>query len=97
MSSYKILVWGLSYNPGGIENFIFNYLKYFDHQKIRVDFINLDHRSLAYETEFKKWGGKVIPLILPKRNHTMRIYTIKIFDYFLKNMLQNMTVCGLIA
>lgn len=84
MSSYKILVWGLSYNPGGIENFIFNYLKYFDHQKIRVDFINLDHRSLAYETEFKKWGGKVIPLILPKRNHNAYLYYKNIRLFFKK-------------
>lgn len=82
--SYKILIWGASYNPGGIERFLFNYLKYFDHNRIKVDFVNLDLKSLAYESEIKEWGGKVIPLILPKRSHNVFLYYKKIQSFFKK-------------
>lgn len=80
--AYKILVWGVSSNPGGIENFLFNYITRFDHQKIVFDFINQEEKDLAYEDQIIKMGGKIYSLILPSWRHNMIKRHIEIQDFF---------------
>ena len=86
--SYRILVWGASYNPGGIERFLVNYIKHFNHKKIIVDFVNTDRRPLAFSDQMKSWNSKIFQLIVPsKRKHIILYY--RKFDSFFKKYSKN--------
>lgn len=65
--AYKILIYGFSSNPGGIESFLINYIKRFNHKKVKLDFINSGNKPLSYQKEILDSKIKVIPLILPSR------------------------------
>ena len=51
ISKKKVLVYGMTSNPGGIESFIINNFKRFT--VVRLDFINTQSLPLAYEDEIK--------------------------------------------
>lgn len=54
----KVLVFGITENPGGVESVIMNYYRYIDRQKIQFDFLcNTD--IVAYEDEIKSLGGTI--------------------------------------
>lgn len=58
MKTYRVLQFGMTYNPGGIESFIMNYYRHIDRQKIQFDFVNM-YDEIAYENEINLLGGKV--------------------------------------
>lgn len=80
----RVLVFGASYNPGGIENFLINYVKRFDN-RVRIDYVNQDTKPLAFEKEIKEKGGKIVPLILPPRKKHPIKYLKKLNAFFKKN------------
>lgn len=64
----KILMFGMSSYPGGIENYIVNYFcnKKFPYQKIHIDFV-IYEQEVAYEEVLKKCGYRVYKVPYLKR------------------------------
>ena len=55
----RVLVFGMTENPGGIESIIMNYYRAMDKTKIQFDFL-CNTSKVAYEEEIKKFGRKYI-------------------------------------
>ncbi len=54
----KILVFGITENPGGVESVVMNYYRNINREKIQFDFLcNTD--IVAYDDEILKLGGKI--------------------------------------
>lgn len=54
----RILVFGMTENPGGVESFLVNYYRNIDRDKIQFDFLCNSHQLVAYEDELIKLGGR---------------------------------------
>lgn len=54
----RVLVFGITDNPGGVEAVIMNYYRCFDAKKVQCDFL-CNTEKVAYEEEIKKRGGKI--------------------------------------
>lgn len=54
----KILVFGMTENPGGIESVIMNYYRRIDRSRIQFDFL-CNTEVVAYESEMKALGGTI--------------------------------------
>lgn len=64
----KVLVFGMTVNPGGVESVIMNYYRHMNKQKIQFDFLcNCPH--IAYEDEIKALGGKIFKITSRKENY----------------------------
>lgn len=55
----KVLIVGMTQNPGGIENVIMNYYRNIDKSKIQFDFL-CNTEKVAYQDEILSLGGKVV-------------------------------------
>jgi len=55
----KILVFGITENPGGVESVVMNYYRHIDNKKIQFDFLCNTYEKVAYEDEIIKLGGKI--------------------------------------
>lgn len=60
----KILVFGMTQNPGGIESVIMNFYRNINRDKIQFDFL-CNCKEIAYENEIMELGGKIYK-ITPK-------------------------------
>ena len=78
----KVLVFGITDNPGGIESVIMNYYRTFDKNKIQLDFL-CNTEKVAYENEIKKLGGKIYRIVARSKNY--RKYKQQMKDFFSKN------------
>lgn len=54
----KVLVFGMTENPGGVESVIMNYYRHIDKNKIQFDFL-CNSQDVAYEDEILKLGGQI--------------------------------------
>ena len=54
----RILVFGMTENPGGVESFLVNYYRHIDRNKIQWDFLCNSHNPVAYEDELISLGGR---------------------------------------
>ena len=54
----RILVFGMTENPGGVESFRVNYYRHIDKNKIQWDFLCNSHNPVAYEDELVRLGGR---------------------------------------
>lgn len=64
----KVLVFGMTVNPGGVESVIMNYYRHIDRRKIQFDFLcNCPH--IAYEDEIQKTGGTIYKITARKDNY----------------------------
>ena len=61
---YKVLVFGITENPGGVESFLVNYYRKIDRTKIQFDFLCNTHNEVAYENELKSLGGQVVHIAM---------------------------------
>ena len=68
---YKVLVFGMTSNMGGIESFIMSYYKRFDHSKIHFDFLCNTHDKVAYEDELQKLHSKIFKVTM-RSKHPLR-------------------------
>ena len=66
---YKVLVFGMTENPGGVESVIINYYRNIDRNKIQFDFLCNFHEDAAYENELKALGGKVFHITARSDNY----------------------------
>ncbi|HEL1586829.1 TPA: glycosyltransferase family 1 protein [Streptococcus suis] len=53
----KILIVGMTENPGGMESFVLNYLNQMDQTNLHFDFLSNTLKDIAYEEIFKKMGA----------------------------------------
>ena len=77
----KILVFGVTDNPGGIESVIMNYYRHFDKKNISLDFL-CNTEIVAYEDEIKALGGKIYKICARSKDY--KKYK-KDMDHFYKN------------
>lgn len=63
----KVLVFGMTENPGGVESFLMNYYRCMDKEKIQFDFLCNSYQPVAYENEIKKIGGGGVSHICKKQ------------------------------
>lgn len=78
----KVLVFGITENPGGIESVIMNYYRSFDKSKIQLDFL-CNTEVVAYEDEIKKLGGKIFRITARSKNYFL--YKKQLDNFFKKN------------
>lgn len=80
---YKVLVFGMTNNYGGVEAVVMNYYRRFDHTKIHFDFICNMTDKIAYETELKrKYNCKFFKTVR-KRENIIKYY-IQLTNIFSK-------------
>lgn len=55
---FRILVFGMTENPGGVESFLMNYYRNINREKIQFDFLCNSYNLVAYEDELISMGAK---------------------------------------
>lgn len=85
----RILVFGITDNPGGIESVIMNYYRAIDRTKIQFDFL-CNTEQVAYEEEIKKLGGQIFKI--PSRSKNIILYHKKINKFFEENAYKYATI-----
>lgn len=64
----RILVFGMTENPGGVESFLVNYYRNIDRDKIQFDFLCNSHNPVAYEDELINLGGRTYHITARSKN-----------------------------
>ena len=77
---YKVLIFGMTENPGGVESFLLNYYRKLDKKKIQFDFSCNSYRPVAYEEELLAMGGRTFHF--PARSENMVEYRKKLKEFF---------------
>ncbi len=80
---YKVLVFGMTENPGGVESFLLNYYRRIDREKIQFDFLCNSYDPVAYEDELLALGGHTFHF--PARSKSPKEYRSKLEDFFRKH------------
>ncbi len=75
----KILVFGITENPGGIESVIMNYYRGIDRDRYHFDFL-CNTEIVAYEEEIRKLGGTIYRI--PARSRDFRAYRKAMDSFF---------------
>ncbi len=93
----KVLVFGMTENPGGIESVIMNYYRQIDRQKIQFDFL-CNCKTIAYEDEIRALGGQIFSITPRKESFSAFRRELKHFmDTHAKNYdALWMNVCTLV-
>lgn len=65
----KILVFGMTENPGGVESVIMNYYRNIDRTKLQFDFLCNSFESVAFEEELIRMGARMIHFPARSRNY----------------------------
>ena len=63
----KVIVFGMTENPGGIESVIMNYYRNINRNLIQFDFL-CNCTTIAYENEIRSLGGKIYNIVARKEN-----------------------------
>lgn len=70
MNEIRVLHIGLSSNIGGMESVVNNWMKYLP-DDIRFDFVSVEEKALAFESEWVK-KGSIIYKIVPRKKNPMK-------------------------
>lgn len=76
----KILVFGMTENPGGVESVIINYYRNINRSDIQFDFLCNSYNKIAYEDEIISLGGKTIHF--PARSKNYFKYKKELTNFF---------------
>lgn len=68
MRMIRILVFGMTENPGGVESFLISYYRHIDRNRIQFDFLCNSHNLVAYEDELVALGGRVFHITARSKN-----------------------------
>ncbi len=79
----KILVFGMTENPGGVESVIINYYRNIDRTKIQFDFLCNSYEKVAYEDELIDLGGETFHF--PARSKNFLKYRRELTKFFAEN------------
>ena len=72
----KVLVFGMTENPGGIESVIMNYYRYINRNLIQLDFL-CNCSKIAYEEEIRRLGGRIYYIPNVKKNYRGYVRELK--------------------
>lgn len=72
INKQKILIFGMTANPGGVESVIMNYYRKLNKDKFLIDFLCISD-TIAYEEEIINSGATIIK-ITPRRKNPIRFY-----------------------
>lgn len=75
----KVLVFGITDLPGGVESVIMNYYRNIDRNKIQFDFL-CNTEKVAYEEEIKELGGTIYRITARSKNY--KKYKKEMKDFF---------------
>ncbi len=75
----KVLVFGMTENPGGVESVIMNYYRAMDRTQVQFDFL-CNSQTVAYEEEIVSLGGTVYKI--PARRDGRRAFS-QALDHFM--------------
>ena len=64
----RILVFGMTENPGGVENFLMNYYRRIDRDRVQFDFLANTMDKIAYEEELKACGSRTFHILSRREN-----------------------------
>ena len=64
----RILIFGVTENPGGVETFILNYFRMFNKDNIRCDFLCNSKKPMAFEKECISMGARVFHITSRRDN-----------------------------
>lgn len=65
----KVLVFGMTENPGGVESVIMNYYRHIDRSRIQFDFLCNSYEKVAYEDELQSLGGHTFHFPARSKNY----------------------------
>lgn len=85
----KVLVFGITDNPGGVESVIMNYYRRIDREKINFDFL-CNTEKVAYEDEIKSLGGKIYRVTA--RSKDLKKYRSDMEKFFKKHAKEYSTI-----
>ena len=85
----KILVFGMTENPGGIESVIMNYYRHINRDNIQFDFL-CNSNEVAYEDEIIKLGGKIFK-VTPRSSNRFK-FAKDMRAFFSKNAQSYSTI-----
>lgn len=85
----RVLVFGMTENPGGIESVIMNYYRAINKENIQFDFL-CNSYNIAYEEEIKRLGGKIFKI--PKRSKHIILYYKELKKFFKENSYKYNTI-----
>ena len=78
----KILVFGITQNPGGVESFIMNYYRKLNRSRVQFDFL-CNTQTVAYEDEIASLGGKIFKIT--QRSQNPQKYKKDMDEFFSQN------------
>lgn len=65
----RILIFGMTENPGGVESFLVNYYHHIDRSRLQFDFLCNSHNPIAYEEDVKKLGARCFHITARSENY----------------------------
>ena len=77
---YKILVFGMTENPGGVESVIMNYYHYMDKNIFHFDFLCNSYNKIAFEDEIISNGSQTFHF--PARSKNYKKYKKELKNFF---------------
>lgn len=78
----NVLIFGMTYNPGGMESVIMNYYRNIDPKAIHFDFL-ANEKTIAYEDEIVKGGSKIFKITARSQNPSK--YHAELKEFFEKH------------
>ena len=75
----RILIFGMTENPGGVENVIMNYYRKLNRKKYQFDFL-CNTNKVAYSDEINSLGGKIYKIVA--RSNNRKEYKKQINEFF---------------
>ena len=67
----RVLVFGMTENPGGVESFLMNYYRHINREKIQFDFLCNSYEPVAYEDELIEMGGRTFHITSRRKNRAL--------------------------
>ena len=64
----KVLVFGITENPGGVESFLLNYYRHINRENIQFDYLCNTQQKVAYEDELLSLGAHTFHITSRRQN-----------------------------
>ena len=86
----RVLVFGMTENPGGVEKVIIEYYRNIDRKKIQFDFLCNSYNKVAYEDELIALGGRTFHITARRSNPSL--YKKELNEVFEKHSSEWMAI-----
>ena len=67
----RVLVFGMTENPGGVESFLMNYYRNIDREILQFDFLCNSYEPVAYEEELIYLGARTFHITSRRKNRKL--------------------------